>query len=660
MKTRLPLPLKAMLLWLFMVCVWPLTPLKSLEETWGTAGLYALRGERIPPAKIKIISLDLSAAQALGLPSKIDRWPRSVYVELLDLLHQQGALVVGFDVLFDPNRQDASDPQLAQALKQFGKTVLVEYIQRQTHGLRENSIQVDRIRPPVPLLAQAAWSTAPFVVLKQPQGVFEYLAFAPEGDVIPSLPLMMQAAQDWGVLQQLAQLGGMTETKDLSPKRLLMQMRQLAVSQAPRWQPLKKSSLLQNSAAARNWHSVLGQPSAHLRFNFYGSPGQFQTIPLHLALDELRQQQASEWRDTLVLIGLSEFNQPEQRDAYATSWSRKDGVDISGVELAATALANLQQASWLRPTPGVLQGIWTAIWSLLFIACWQFQRLRDAALLSLAGICAMVMTSLYVFTQLHFALPWLVMVGGFLPGIVLYQLMMRYRSEQQLRLQLNRTLERYAPAEILRQLARQVAKGDKTLHVVCLQSDMQDYTTRIEAQEPAQAHEWVQRYFQQAFQCIRQHEGHVVDQAGDSMLCLWFCCPAFKAELPGQVPHIAQMCQKAAAAARDMHHRFNRADSPYPTRIGLHMGWVALGEVGDESQAQPRVVGDIVNTASRIQTLNKQLETKVLASKDVAQHLDASDAIQFKGSFTLKGKLQPVEIYDLTPRTNLSYLEMLG
>ena len=60
-----------------------------------------------------------------------------------------------------------------------------------------------------------------------------------------------------------------------------------------------------------------------------------------------------------------------------------------------------------------------------------------------------------------------------------------------------------------------------------------------------------------------------------------------------------------------------------PTRIGLHAGRVALGHVGGGGHLAYSVVGDTMNTAARIQELNKLLGTSLLASSAVACNLEA-------------------------------------
>jgi adenylate cyclase len=172
------------------------TPLRTAEISWGLGALYAARGERPAPPRVSVVALNTRAADALGVPARADRWPRSLHAELIERLQGQGAAVVGFDLLFERPREPADDARLAAAMQGAGNVVLVEYLRRDKVPSGATVATIDRRIPPMPLFSNAALATAPFVLTKAPEGVFDYLAFAPEGDDLPTLPLVMAAAME--------------------------------------------------------------------------------------------------------------------------------------------------------------------------------------------------------------------------------------------------------------------------------------------------------------------------------------------------------------------------------------------------------------------------------------------------------------------------------
>ncbi len=73
--------------------------------------------------------------------------------------------------------------------------------------------------------------------------------------------------------------------------------------------------------------------------------------------------------------------------------------------------------------------------------------------------------------------------------------------------------------------------------------------------------------------------------------------------------------------------RFNAASGrlALPTRIGLHSGQLLLGSVGAMDHYEYRAVGDIVNTATRLEGLNKHLGTRLLVERGGAPGAGGSD-----------------------------------
>jgi adenylate cyclase len=110
---------------------------------------------------------------------------------------------------------------------------------------------------------------------------------------------------------------------------------------------------------------------------------------------------------------------------------------------------------------------------------------------------------------------------------------------------------------------------------------------------------------------------------------------------------VCEACLDAAAAVED----FNRISpiAKLPTRFGVHFGPVTLGLVGALTHYEYRAVGDTVNTANRVQGLNKRLGTRVLASEPAVEGLGEL-LVRDVGLFRLKGKRTPMHIYEILDR----------
>ena len=126
----------------------------------------------------------------------------------------------------------------------------------------------------------------------------------------------------------------------------------------------------------------------------------------------------------------------------------------------------------------------------------------------------------------------------------------------------------------------------------------------------------------------------------DSMICVW----------PSQGDDEDNRRQ-ACLAALEMRaeSRVPMAEKPgfvLDSRIGLHFGKVELAPLGGAGHFEYSLIGDDVNTASRIESANKHLGTHIMASRPVVEGLQ-DIFVRSLGIFVLKGKTKPLELFEI-------------
>ena len=596
-RARYRLPMLVAACALLAAALW-LSPVAGFETGAGLRLLYGLRGPAEPPRDVVIVGIDSTSSKALGLPDRPDRWPRSLHADLVSGLAASGATVIGFDLLFDRPRDDADDAALAAAFRRAGNVVLAEAVAREALTGPQGRVlaTTDRRVRPLPLLADAALASAPVVLPKTPDGVFEFWTVIPAAGDQPSLPLL------------LAERMLLRPTPGRDPADL---------------------------------RARLAQPPRRV-LNLYGPLGTVRTVRYAPALELVADPPAAArtFGGKAVLVGYSEFNQSKQADMYRSPFSTDDGVDISGVELAATALGNLLEDSWLRrPANGPTLLLLAAFAGLLALP-WALLRPRAALLVTLALAAGYALAAHFAFTRAFLWLP-VVIPLGFSPAIATgLGLASHYRAARHEQARLEKAIELGLPRRAVERLTAMLGdlSAGRTAFAVCLCSDIEGYTALSETLTPDATLRLLNAYFSRFIPVVERHGGYAVDMVGDCVMSVW---------VAGATPEAA--CRGACAAALELDRTMNAAAGPgaLHTRFGLHCGQVYFGEIGPEGRRELRVVGDVVNTTSRVEGVNKYLGTMVIASGAVAAHAGPGHR-RALGDFCLVGKARALELVQLT------------
>jgi len=638
-----------------------LTPAGSnLEEAFGLDLLFRLRGPTPPPGGVAIVAIDQAAAAKLGLPSPPRVWPRAVHARLIDTLGKSGAVTVVMDVLFSEKGRVEDDGDLTAALRSAGNVVLLEGLTRTISGTADRpEAIVDETIEPIDDFAGAAAATAPFPLPKRPARVTRSWTFwsGRENPTLASVALQLSArdiVRDWAALLA-AEPGLPGDPEAWSAQRMqnsMVDLHRRLRSDAATADRLRQRIGAFPSAEARRLAALLslyvGDDSRLL--DLRGPAGTFTTVnyaSLISGTSEERAAAAADLAGKVVFVGADERAGTQQVDAHDTVFSGENGIQLTGVEILATAYADLADGTTLDATTidalcfigaiGLALGLAGATGNAAVV-------LTVAVLLPVAVIGAALSAFAWMSTVLPVAVP----IGIEIPvGIV--AAIWRLRSEARWQLGLiDAAIREHLPEDLVRLLtdgplaAKAVPRGE-IRYAACLATDIERFTSLSERLTPTVLAELMNDYFRPLFAIVQNHRGLIDSVSGDGMMCVW---PTAGEEAGAR--------RAAAAAAIEMQvavAEFNDAhpQTPLPTRFGLHAGVVVLGAVGGAGHYVSTVVGDVANTASRIEGLSKHLGTQILSSKEALRRVDGL-VLRPLGDFVLVGKSQPLEIVEVLGR----------
>jgi len=668
-------PVKAILLGLFTGILGILASLVpfvlDLEEKAGLDWLFTLRGPRTPPSDVVVVAVDKPSADTLGLSVEPDKWPRRLHAQLIDRLVEAGASVIALDIFFAEPRDAGDDAALATAIGKAGNVILFAYTKKEMSTPAGNSageLIVQRLIEPVPSIARSALALAPFPLPVFPVKVSQFWTFTPATGELPTLPvvaLQLHAATAYPDL--LALVNRNMRSGEPPPAGtthdLFAGHGPVAAMQALRSDFLNEPSLarrLTETLADESQQHISARQRRLLRaltgmysgadsryLNFYGPAQTITTLSYIRVLQpdggSMQPQTPVDLHGKAVFVGYSERLQPERLDEFYTVFSQKNGVHLSGVEIAATAFANLLENLPVTPLPRPAGFLLLLAWGLLI---GTVARLLPAlpAVAATTALAGLYLGAAHV-TFSHFALwpPLLVPLFLQAPFALFSATLWHYIEVRREREHIRTAFGYYLPSPVVDRLASEMAGGraeGQLMYGICLYSDAEHYTSLSEGLAPEALAELMNRYYESLFTPVRQQQGIISDIVGDAMLALW----------ASRTPEHA-LRRNALAAARQIDETLNRPNqetSPRipATRLGLHSGEIMLGSIGAVDHYEYRAVGDIVNSASRIQELNKTLGTRVLLS---AQVLDGIEGYLTRevGTFLLRGKTRPLVIHEL-------------
>ncbi|MFM9851671.1 MAG: CHASE2 domain-containing protein [Sphingomonadaceae bacterium] len=209
---------------------------------------------------------------------------------------------------------------------------------------------------------------------------------------------------------------------------------------------------------------------------------------------------------------------------------------------------------------------------------------------------------------------------------------------------LGKYLPRDIATEILRDPDALQLHGEKRSIFVVF-TDLEGFTKLSHAIEPEMVATLLNRYLESLSDVVLEHGGTIDKFVGDAVVAFW-----------GAPISRADDGERAAKAAIAMHQAGEDFRNSVPhgtpaigkTRVGLHYGEAIVGNFGGEGRIQYTALGDSMNTASRLESANKQLKSSILFSEAAVERCGL-DIFRSMGRIVLRGRSTPISIYEPVP-----------
>lgn len=408
----------------------------------------------------------------------------------------------------------------------------------------------------------------------------------------------------------------------------------------------------------------------------YLRPGSFQ----HWSLRDLLAGTgpgADQVRGHIVLIGSTA---PSLRDLFPTPFSRfsqgSTPMLMPGVEIHAQRVASLLDhrrgpgganrlgSPSITAAPGWVDHLLDLLAAAVGIALGEsFRSLRRSVVAVGVALGVLLGTAVLLLVQ-H------VWIGISMPAASLGLMAVagwvrRGGSSQEQRQQIERLLGQTTSPAVAEALWAQrdqlLSDGrfeGRQLPVTVLFSDTRNFTTVSEQLSPRLLLDWLNRGMAHFVPAIIHRGGMVNKFTGDGLMAVFGAPLSSSVEADAQAAIEAALAIQAAVAELDDQLALEGQPRMH-LRIGIHSGQVLAGSMGSSERLEYAVIGDTVNCASRLESLDKERQTnrcRVLVSSTTRDLLPADLPLHWLswGSLTVKGRQDPLLIWELLGRRDES------
>ncbi len=373
---------------------------------------------------------------------------------------------------------------------------------------------------------------------------------------------------------------------------------------------------------------------------------------------------AAKLRDRIVLIGVTAVS---LKDSYPTPFSTGEEV-MYGVEIHANITSQLVSAA-LDRRPFIQ--VWNPEWEYLWIAAWtivggvlallvRHVTLKPIALLALVLLLASIVY--WAFLQAWW-IPFFPALFGLAAAnilVIVYQL----GKEQSDRNLLMGIFSRHVSKELVNMIWERRAEFlnsgrilGQEVYVTVIFTDMRNFSSCAEVLSPNEVLSWLNEYLGAIAAEVLKHGGMVDKYIGDAVMAV-FGVPISHSAEDDRSQDAQNAVETAIAVAEkliEMSKIWQARGLPeVGTGIGINSGMAIAGSLGSSDRLEYSVLGDTVNIAARLESLNKEVDGgdyHILISQDTRDRLEERFRTEFVGMYALKGRKTETAVYRVLGRT---------
>lgn len=191
-------------------------------------------------------------------------------------------------------------------------------------------------------------------------------------------------------------------------------------------------------------------------------------------------------------------------------------------------------------------------------------------------------------------------------------------------------------------MKKDVSIGGQTKEVIVFFSDIRGFTAFSEKRKPEEVVGMLNEYFAVMVKIINANGGIVDKFIGDAIMAVW----GVPKSTPKDGHNAVKACLEMRRALADLNEkRMSRKEPPIQIGMGLHAGSAISGTIGSDERMEYTIIGNTVNTGSRIESSTKAFGSDLLVSDTVLEKVGDAFLMEYAGSAEVKGRSEPLKLH---------------
>ena len=577
-------------------------------------GFFQIRGPLDAGRDVVIVALDRESSRRLQ--RKTTGWRRSDFAQIIQILSADGADLIAIDYLFAiPDLAPEEDEALRSAIAQSANVILASDISTRNRAV-------------------------PFAPFREQEVAEGFVNLLPDED---------------GVMRQIPPPHATTTDQDQLQLDFPFSV-QIALARLYPQGDFKVDLGRPGTIILGDLEIPLAgaKPTDGFLVNYAGPSGHFPVIPVYKILH--RQFNANEVAGKVVLVGSMNpylhdyytvpFRNTEHKEALVEEETMQS---MYGVEIHANAVETLLARRFLAPIPGrtavQILAVVALFAVLLAVAVrWNAFLIIGGALLLLAAIW-LGSYSLFLSGTVIPVSPLLFCVAS----VTLTGIVARHAEEAAERRYVTQLFGRYVAPSVVQELLRNrdlVQFSGRKQRLTIFFSDIRGFTSMSEKMKPEEVSTLLNEYFSRMTLIVFKHKGTLDKFMGDAIMA-FFGNPVFFLNHAEEAVNMALEMREEMQKLKMEWSRQGR-EASFDIGMGINTGEVVVGNLGSKEFFDYTVIGDEVNLACRLESIAKR--GQIIISTSTYEEVKGKFETRRLDPVTVKGKSQPIEIYEVTAR----------